>query len=248
MSYKSREEWLNSPWEDDEIELYYGIYLDSDNKVKTFVCKNKQHIPKDALIAEYDITTIAEANCRASIIGQDLSKFTSKIEKIKHSRRIRTYYYGVVKTPNGKISTFICKAQSKVPANAMTVKCGNMLAEMAGDLAEELREAFLCNATGFCMGDVVIYADREGQHTAIVLRKGDRRSSLLFVTSNPLWNERAREVTENENILLGYPLRGRVSYFAPVVRENRYVVETGKSFPLHRVRDLIVEFKVNGRK
>jgi hypothetical protein len=250
--YRTRDEWLNSPRENDRIELYYGIYLDSDNKVKTFVSGDEGDIPKDALITKRDIVTLADATISSSLMLNELEKFSSKIDSIKHSRRIRTYFYGVFRSSKGKVSTFICKTEAKIPTTAVLVKSGSMVGEIANQLADKLLKEsrfpkeIKIKTGSFSVGDVVIYADLEGQHTAIVLQKGRQYSSLLFVTSNPYWNKRARKVTGDENILLGYPLRGRASYFAPVVRLNKYIVETGKSYPLYRVEDFIVEFKVNG--
>lgn len=64
------------------------------------------------------------------------------------------------------------------------------------------------------------------------------------MTSNPYWNLRARKLTKEEEILLGYPSRGNLSYFAPVIRPNEFAVITGKSYPLHRIQDLIIEFGI----
>ncbi len=267
MSYKTSEEWLNSPREKDRIEVHYGIYIDTDNKVKTFVSSEEKDIPKDILIVENDIITSMDAYVRACLMLNSLTDLSSQIESIKYKRRIRTYFYGVFKSSKGKVSTFICKSQNKIPANALVIKSGSMIGELASELADELLKGLqykpqekliqtkqkkpkpqkLTQKTNYNVGDIIIYADLEGQHTAIILQSDEQYSTLLFVTSNPYWNKKARRVTEEENMLLGYPIRCGTSFFAPVVRINKYIVETGKSYPLYRIKDFIEEFKINGR-
>lgn len=91
-------------------------------------------------------------------------------------------------------------------------------------------------------GDVIDYIDN-GVHAALVLFRGTRKSFLLFATTNPAWNPRARLLTIEEYVLLGYPQR-KPTYFAPVIRVNDFMRLTNKSFPIHRVELLQKEFSV----
>ena len=158
-------------------------------------------------------------------------------------RQPKLYYYGLWLANSGKECIFVCTTKEKIPSTATQKLEGVMLSERAYVLANELKLG-PAPRHKFRVGDIVIYADRHGQHTALVLHKGNEYSTFLFVTSNPDWNENARAVTKKEESLLGYPDKGTISYFAPVVRYNEYAVETGKSYPTHRVKDLVVEFEV----
>jgi hypothetical protein len=102
-------------------------------------------------------------------------------------------------------------------------------------------------AAGTKEGDIVIHADHHGQHTGILLEHGELSSGLLFVTSNPLWHSKSRQLTKDELSLLGYSIKRKPSYFAPVVRSTRYIMTTGREFPSYRVEQLKKEFGY-GRK
>ena len=162
---------------------------------------------------------------------------------------IRLYYYGVWLTTTGKVRPFVCKRYDKIPGSATYVDQGIMTCERAKELANNIKS--LSNSEPskykFLSGDVVIYADKQGQHTAIVLDKGINNSTMLFITSNPNWGifpQDNREITKEEEVLLGYPDKGRTSYFVPVIRPNKFVVETGKVYPKYRIKELITEFEV----
>lgn len=159
----------------------------------------------------------------------------------------KLYYYGIWLTKPrrgiGKQSVFVCTKKTSIPNSAILVNQGVMLDTKAYKLANELIEEER-RKLKLLKGDIVIYADKYGQHTAIVLKKGDTESTFLFVTSNPNWGRMARKITRDEESLLGYPNRGRTSYFVPVVRVNVYAVETGKSYSSYRIEELIEEFGV----
>lgn len=242
--YNSKEDWLNSPKIEDRVELYFGIYITSKNKIKSFVFQEKENIPQDYINIETDIITIEKANKLAEQMLENINTYYKKINEIKNRKRIKTYYYGVVKKQSEFI-TFVCKTEAKIPLNANVVKCGQMVVELATKLAKELAEELkYLMLYDFDCGDIIVHADQEGQHTAIVLLKGIKYSALLFVTSNPYWNKKSRLVTEEENILLGYPLKDTISYFAPVIRNNKYIIKTEKKYPNYRINELIKEFKV----
>ena len=154
---------------------------------------------------------------------------------------MRCYFYGIIEGPNG-LDTFVHRKRSKVPEGALEIQeCQAENREEALAIANELRLAFL-RGTKFRQGEIVIYADNHGQHTAIVLHSMEHESYFAFVTSNPRWGRVAREITKDEQSLMGYPDKGRTSYFTPVIRDNDMVVTTGKLYPMHRVRELIEEF------
>ena len=159
----------------------------------------------------------------------------------------KLYYYGVWLTEPrrgiGKRSVFVCTKKTSIPNSAILVNQGTMLDEEAYKLANELKDKEQWTRK-FLKGDIIIYADKYGQHTGIVLKKGETESTFLFVTSNPNWGRMARRITRDEEALLGYPNRGRTSFFVPVVRPNVFAIETGKSYSSYRIEELIEEFGV----
>lgn len=154
---------------------------------------------------------------------------------------MRCYFYGVANSASG-INAFVHRKRSKVPDGALVIKeCQAQNREEALKIADEFRTNYL-RGTKFRPGEIVIYADSHGQHTAIVLHSMKYESYFVFVTSNPNWGRASREITKDEQALMGYPDKGRTSYFTPVIRDNDMAVSTGKLYPIHRVRDLIAEF------
>jgi hypothetical protein len=95
---------------------------------------------------------------------------------------------------------------------------------------------------GIFPGSIVIHADGHGQHTAIVLIKEELDSVLLFVTSNPYWGKVVREMTRDEQILIGHSVKQKSSFFVRVNRSNKELLSTGSSFPKHRTTELKKEF------
>jgi len=154
---------------------------------------------------------------------------------------MRCYFYGVIQSTNG-LSTFVHRKRSKVPNGALVIKeCQALNRDAALRIADEFREDYL-RGTKFRPGEIVIYADNHGQHTAIVLHSMKYESYFVFVTSNPHWGRTSREISKEEQALMGFPDKGRISYFTPVIRDNDMAVSTGRFYPVHRVQELIVEF------
>lgn len=150
---------------------------------------------------------------------------------------MRHYFYGVIESAGG-LNVFVHRKQSKIPNNAWMIKeCW----APNRDEATAIARRDLSHAK-FRPGEIVIYADNQGQHTAIVLHSMEHESYFAFVTTNPHWGSISRKILKDEQSLLGYPDKGRTSYFTPVIRDNDMAVSIGRSYPLHRVKELIREF------
>jgi hypothetical protein len=91
-------------------------------------------------------------------------------------------------------------------------------------------------------GRIAYFVDNDGSHISVILEPGFNISDMLFVTSNPCWNNKCRMMSEEEIFLLGQPLTNKTSYFAPVVRPNDCLVLTEKSYSKEKTKDLISEF------
>lgn len=156
---------------------------------------------------------------------------------------MRKYYYGITKKLDGSLGIFAHRKMNKIPND--TIEVMNRKVESRDEALEAAHEILLNyreSTSGLMPGDIVIYADNYGQHTAIVLHCMDHQSYFVFVTSNPNWGRMAREISKEEQSLMGYPDKGRTSYFSPVIRDNDLAVTTGKIYPMHRVEELIKEF------
>lgn len=159
------------------------------------------------------------------------------------------YYYGVYLNASGKFCHFVCKSIDSIPSNrGDIVACetlrapGAIVVQKAQELLQDYQEDPELNSSfNFTNGDIVLHADGHGEHTALILNKRAEVSETLFVTSNPKWHPHPRQITMEENTLLGYPNK-KTSYFVKVTRRNHHMVATGKSFPMHRLFDLIKEF------
>lgn len=123
-----------------------------------------------------------------------------------------------------------------------TVKGGYILSQDCPYGSHAQDAIYESKTAGTKEGDIVIHADHHGQHTGILLEYGKLNSVLLFITSNPLWHAKARQLTKDELSLLGYSIKKKPSYFAPVVRSTRYIMTTGREFPDYRVEQLREEF------
>jgi len=172
---------------------------------------------------------------------------------------VKTYCYGVKRSSRGRLHAFICleknfKKQKRVVAYK-TLKKDAQLAEhlsyeMLKKIKKERQRELITDKTykpterqsEINEGSIVIHADGEGQHTAIILVKKELDSVLLFVTSNPYWGKVVREMTMNEQMLIGHSVKKKSSFFVRVSRSNQELLPTGSSFPKHRIIDLKKEF------
>lgn len=154
----------------------------------------------------------------------------------------REYFYGVYML-NSKYVKFITRDKSKVPPNAIVVKNvierGAIVEKLAFDLITDFINPKMPK---ICAGSIVHHIDQCGQHTAVVLYRANY-SKILMITTNPNWNTNCRLITDDEQIFLGYPNRGKQSYFAPVVRSIDDLSMPYGEFPRHRVLELRKEFK-----
>jgi hypothetical protein len=158
---------------------------------------------------------------------------------------MKRYYYRLLPATFG-LDVCVRRKKKTISTKQPFVSEGSFDAdseEEALDKAYELKTRFLAGASRK-PGDIVDFTDKYGRHTAILLKSNGKRSEFMFVTSNPKWGRGGRKITDDERMLLGYPDRGKVSYFTPVVRNNYHAMFTGKTYPLYRVEQLIEEFKV----
>ena len=163
----------------------------------------------------------------------------------------KEYFYGVYITSNGCYAAFVCKKRKKVPSTSILtcrkITSGPDAVSRSEFLLRELEERYLISdriedsCLEFNNGDIVIHADGNGEHTAIILSKGETHSEILFITSNPKWHPETRKLTYEEQTLLGFSIK-KTSYFAKVIRCNNEMAATGRSYPQHRIFDLIKEF------
>lgn len=91
-------------------------------------------------------------------------------------------------------------------------------------------------------GSVVHHID-DGNHVSIVIDINGDFANLLFVTSNPRWNNQARKISVEESALLGFKSNNVNSYLAPVIRSILDCSSRGIIFPDYRVNDFRKEFK-----
>ena len=92
-------------------------------------------------------------------------------------------------------------------------------------------------------GRVAYFLDRDGSHMSVMLEPGQPNSFILFITSNPFWNNFSRELTDDEISLIGMPIKNKKSYFAPVIRPTTLLNPIKACFPKWRVMELMEEFR-----
>jgi len=92
-------------------------------------------------------------------------------------------------------------------------------------------------------GTVAYFSDGQKAHSGIILSLSqDKRDAwTLFLTSNPLWNRKARQATKDEIALCGFP-QSRETFLAPVVRPVLDASASDVKYPDARVADLKSEF------
>ena len=173
--------------------------------------------------------------------------------KIKKSKN-KKYYYGVKESSRGKLHAFVCLEKNfKNQGIVRTYHCTEGNAQKAikhsHKMLDDLKIKEKENSVRIKqsnnvpnVGDIVIHADGQGQHTALILSKNKLDSVLLFVTSNPSWGRAVREMTPDEQILIGHSLKKKTSYFVRVNRANDDLIPTGSKFPNHRITELRKEF------
>lgn len=155
----------------------------------------------------------------------------------------RQYFYGVYML-NSKYVRFITRDKSKIPPEAIAVRNVIESGPVVEKLVADLLAKFVDPAQPKIVdGSIVHHIDNFGQHTAVVLYRGNYNSKLLMITTNPLWNPGCRLMTSEEQNFLGYPNRGKQSYFAPVIRNTNELSMPYGEFPRHRVKELRLEFK-----
>jgi len=94
-------------------------------------------------------------------------------------------------------------------------------------------------------GQVVHFSDGQRVHTALILDVSENKQDAwaLFLTSNPLWNKRSRQLTSDELAHFGFPEEDeKHTYFAPVIRPLSDAVDAELDYPEPRVEALAQEF------
>ena len=104
----------------------------------------------------------------------------------------RTYFYGVVRAKNNDLFTFCCKQQKRIPSNAIIIRYGILTVENANALSQKMlkeinidlfdEQMLECHrrAAQPNIGDIIIYADIDGQHTAVILQFEKDFSTLIL--------------------------------------------------------------------
>jgi len=93
------------------------------------------------------------------------------------------------------------------------------------------------------IGDVVTHSDGgEVNHRGVIIGIKDEIALLVVCTTNPFWNKKARQATEDELRLFGFAAR---TYIAPITRSIRELYGMGYSFPRYRIDELSNEFGDN---
>lgn len=173
---------------------------------------------------------------------------------------IKTYCYGVKKSSKGRLHAFVCLEKNFQKQRGVVIhevleqdakQAEQLSFEMLRQIKQEKQKEIAIEETARLAkpkkpsiheGSIVIHADGHGQHTAIVLIKEELNSVLLFVTSNPYWGKVVREMTTDEQMLIGHSLKKKSSFFVRVNRSNEELLSTGSSFPKHRTTKLKKEF------
>lgn len=172
---------------------------------------------------------------------------------------VKTYCYGVKRSPKGRLHAFVCleknfpkqnrvithgvlEQDAKLAEQLSFEMLGQIKQERQKEIAEAARLAPKEKAPRIREGSIVIHADGHGQHTALVLVKEKLDSVLLFVTSNPYWGKVVREMTIDEQMLIGHSVKQKSSFFVRVNRSNEELLPTDSSFPKHRITELRREF------
>jgi len=69
-------------------------------------------------------------------------------------------------------------------------------------------------------GTLAWHKDEKGRHAALILDVNGPDTWALFLTSNPLWNARARKARRFELAYFEWKLNGVTTYLAPVHRRT----------------------------
>lgn len=174
---------------------------------------------------------------------------------------IKTYCYGVKRSSKGRLHAFVCLEKNFQKQRGVVIhevleqdakQAEQLSFEMLKQVKQERKKEVTIEKSNHLAniskppliheGSIVIHADGQGQHTAIVLIKKELDSVLLFVTSNPYWGKVVREMTIDEQILIGHSVKQKPSFFVRVNRSNEELLSTESSFPKHRTAELKEEF------
>src|SRR5271157_2132350 len=92
-------------------------------------------------------------------------------------------------------------------------------------------------------GTVAFFSDGQKSHSGIVLSlsQAGRDAWTLFLTSNSLWNRKARLATKDEVALCGFP-QSKETFLAPVVRPVMDASASDIKYSDARVEELKIEF------
>lgn len=248
--------------------MVYGAYLSKNGKIITFSTnKSKKEITQH--IAKYQNGTVLELKT-LDVEDNDI-KFGKVFLKYKEDtlkrkfetiqlkeNEMHTIYYGKFISKSGKEIVFSSKKKEYIDGLERGEEGVTLIdlrsVNTSNKIFKKILEEYKCSTIKdykiqkpkiwFEPGEVGIFLDYYGEHTAIILEPGEIKSKMVFVTSSPYWNSKARKISKDEQSLLGYPDRSNVSYFAPVIRHNDFFERSPNNitYPTHRVNDLINEF------
>lgn len=161
------------------------------------------------------------------------------------SRLDRTeYWYGVYRTPRGKIASFLSKHRENVPMSALVVRHGVGHAKVQAAVQEILSMSLAVESVPdeprvrpLVPGALATLSDPDGVHVgAIVDLLGDD-VFMVILTSRPRWNPQARRASSDDVAALG-GFTSRTSYLAPVVRSRQHVYLRDGELSRQRLKEL----------
>lgn len=210
-----------------EYVRYYGVVLTKRGTFTHFIQRDPNTVPKNAIVV---VKTF------------NLSSNSESFLFFKEYVRQYTDHYSDRLNPEEiekqKQQEIITNAKVKAEQDAVLLAREEARAEANRKYLEAIERANTIAA-----GTMVVCADSEGHHNAIVLDGSKEELWLLFCTSSRHWNPMARKLTTDELSLLGFPKKSKSStYFAPVYRPRSIVSVTDVVFPAYRVDELRREF------
>lgn len=189
-------------------------------RTDVFFVKEQDNIPPNPLIIE-----------KVELFSREVERFLKSYRAL-HPRRIVPDIQANLFERNSDIKGKDIKGKDLLTLAAEAGPPNTTLLAVSGKFDEDV----------ISIGDVICCSDRDGHHFAILMQLGEDTSKVLFLTSNPDWNKRARRLTKEERNLLGFPDRGKETYLAPTIYPTRHLYRTDKVYPHHRFQELMEEF------
>lgn len=203
----------------DDNYVYYGVCDGFSKKPFTFVVKMDTKIPPDAMVVwRTQTTSEAKTGAVELLVEYNLNKYRIMHSEINREEFIRS-------TRTNEIIEDLLSAGEEEPVNyKKLVHASSMY-------------------SGIDVGTVVCHTDGARTHVGVIVGfLNHNKIQIIFSTTNPDWSTSSRPMSKDEKILLGFPDRGKQTYFAPVIRFIDEIYSLLYQFPLHRVEQLRKEF------